>query len=391
MYEFPPGDAEWQLRDLARGLQALAPGLKVDFCNGFLKQYRAGGTSLIRVVNGAFVHTRALFQILFTDHDVVLVRSSPPLIQITVAIAAKLQGIPYWVWLMDAHPEIEQVKWAGIPGLGWLLGRVHHLNICCLKGAEMIVLPDQAMRERFAPLVGEEKIIVCPTWGNNSLQVNNVVPNSTDLPSHLGLRLAYIGNLGFAHDIPNICRFLNECSKRVQVELVFISAAVEAAERVRGGVNSLRVVVTIRPPVPFSGSPGLSAVIRELDFDYGIVSMSDEFAGLLSPSKFIGYLEGDLPIIYLGPPSTNAAQICDRFNAGIRVDLAEQDSHIGRVIDLIVSRDCPTIMRKGIAAALTHFAQYHGGYLAGEILQKGLSLRGLTGIASVKCKDAMGD
>lgn len=164
VFEFPPGDHEWQLRDLAKGLSARRPRLRIDFCTGPAGKYRPGGLHPRRLAGGFWVHLRAFFQIVTGRYDAVLVRSSPPLIPMTVAAACRLRRIPYWVWLMDAHPEIERELWEKIPVLGWLCGLLVRVNAGCLRRADIVVVLDEGMRRRLVPSLAQSRVIVCPTW-----------------------------------------------------------------------------------------------------------------------------------------------------------------------------------------------------------------------------------
>lgn len=376
VFEFPPGDSEWQLRDLACALNLQAPGTQINYCYGVYKAYRPGGMSPLRILNGLFVHVHALLRILVGRHNLVIVRSTPPLIQLTVAMAARLRGIRYWIWLMDAHPEIEQVRWGRVPGISWLLAGLHTLNVYCLSRAQIVVVPDPAMQMRFEASIGHEKIIVCSTWGNGAITA--MAPTSggaasvaSDTPNDATLKLAYIGNLGFAHDISLLCQFLSLCAGRRLVEIHFIGASAKSVDKFRLLLNNTRVAVILRPSVPFAMLP---SIIHEAGFDYGLVTMSDEFAGLLSPSKFIGYLVGRLPIIYLGPAKTNAAIVCDEYGAGMRLDATTLCVAEDKALDAVYSRTGADIMKERITAALAHFAQYNGDYLARAML-KHISMR----------------
>lgn len=165
VFEFPPGDHEWQNRDVADALLSQDPKLQIRFCHGWYARYRAGGRRWGRIANGLWVHLRALLQIVFGRSDAVLVRSTPPLIQITVALACRLRGIPYMIWLMDAHPEIEYAMWSSRPGLGCLLSLLVKLNAACLRGAQVVIVLDGSMRQRLVPTLPDDRVVVCPTWG----------------------------------------------------------------------------------------------------------------------------------------------------------------------------------------------------------------------------------
>lgn len=171
VFEFPPGDAEWQLRDLAEGLRRQQPGLQLSFCGGWIQKYTPGGLRPWRILNGLWVHLRAFFQILFGNYDTVLVRSAPPLIQMTVALTCWVRRIPYWVWLMDAHPEIEHELWSRVFAFGKALSVLKKLNTRCLEKAQIVIVLDEGMRQRLLPLMPTEHVIICPTWGKATATV----------------------------------------------------------------------------------------------------------------------------------------------------------------------------------------------------------------------------
>ena len=364
VFEFPPSEAEWQLRDLAAGLQARRPGLAISYCTGFAARYSPGGLHPLRIVNGFWVHLRAIGQILLGRYDAVLVRSAPPLIQMTVALACRLRGLPYWIWLMDAHPEIEQVLCQGKPVIAWVLGALCRLNRRGLRRAQLVVVLDQAMRRRLVPSVGADRVIVCPTWGREGL-AKIKVPEQIETGEGSALRLVYLGNFGLAHDLPLLCRLLEACAARRKVELVFIGTAARSIEPFKGFAAQHGIAVSLRPHVAFSELP---AFLPAMKFDYGIVTLNERFLGLLSPSKFIGYLAGGLPVIYLGPADTNAALVCDELGAGLRIGAGSFDSALGRdAIERIFNRESRRQMTQRVPNALAHFDRYNGEYLAGEI------------------------
>jgi hypothetical protein len=367
VFEFPPSDIEWQMRDLAGQLQTQSPGIRVRFCAGFLRAYRPGGLTLSRLLNGAWVHGRAFGQILCGSYDAVLVRSAPPLIQLTVAVACGLRRIRFWVWLMDAHPEIEQVLWRERAALSAVLEGLNRLNRRFLRRAEIVIVLDEAMRRRLVPDRAESRMIVCPTWGRELPPLVADEDRGVDGGPEV-LRLLYLGNLGFAHDLAALRRLLEVCVKRAPVELTFIGTPKSAIARIRDQSPGSRLKINELPHVPFVR---LATLLRTLTLDYGLVALQERFAGLVSPSKFIGYLIGGVPVLYLGPPETNTAVACDHCGAGLRVDSAllapENESRlIGRVFDLKSQAE----RRLAIPAAIAHFHAYDATFLAAQILER---------------------
>lgn len=367
VFEFPPSDSEWQVRDLTAGLRARRRGLVIEFCSGVISKYRPGGLSPMRVLNGLWVHVRTVAQILFGRHDVVIVRSAPPLIQMTVSAACRVRGTPYWVWLMDAHPEIEALRWGRIPGLGWLCRRLASLNARCLARAKIVVVLDEGMRRRLIPDMRVDRVIICPTWGSRRpVAIEGKFARRSERGRPRVLRLAYLGNLSMAHDLPLMDQLLQACAERVEVEVTFIGTS-EASIRAMADLTiGHRITLSTSPRIPFDE---LSIELPKRQIDYGIISLAEEFLGLLSPSKFSGYLVASLPIIYLGPAGTNAAIVCDELGAGIRLSRETlSGSGRARAINHIVNEIEHEKMREQTGHALRYLEKYDGDYLAGEIL-----------------------
>lgn len=64
--------------------------------------------------------------------------------------------------------------------------------------------------------------------------------------------------------------------------------------------------------------------------------MDDRLAGVLSPSKFSGYLSFGLPILNIGPSGTNADYACSNFKAGVSLNAV---SEIYGVAELLLNAE----------------------------------------------------
>ena len=363
IFEFPPGEHEWQLRDLAAGLSKANQSRDILFCCGFYKRYESGGLRPLRILNGVWVHLRSFFTILFGRFDHVIVRTSPPLIQMTVALVSRLRGVRYGVWLMDAHPELEDEIWAQVPVVGALCRLLVRLNKLCLAGAEFVVVLDEAMGRRLVPNHESNRIIICPTWGATRLGKSQ--PLATLMKHSQRLKFIYLGNLGAAHDVSAMCQLLSVCAKHGEVALTFIGTSPLAVDAVACELRGTDVHLESLPGIPFEQ---LDQLLPVHGFDFGIVTLKAALAGLLSPSKYIGYLVAGIPLIYLGPPSNNAAKVCDQFEAGLRLsssDFVEKQSEltVGKLKDLHLRLK----LRRNTAPVLQYFDQFDGEYLAAQI------------------------
>lgn len=182
------------------------------------------------------------------------------------------------------------------------------------------------------------------------------------------LRLAYLGNLGRAHDVPMLSDFLKACSQEVEVEIGFIGTTEAAIAPLRQLAPHHRFRLEIHPPIAFEK---LGDVLPTMKFHYGLVSFSNQFLGLLSPSKFSGYLAAGLPIIYLGAPGTNAAIVCERFGGGFRFDRSALTGEVWRTsLERILWQREASTLKANVELARKFFEQYDGDYLARQIVSR---------------------
>lgn len=181
------------------------------------------------------------------------------------------------------------------------------------------------------------------------------------------LRLVYLGNLGLAHDVRRLAEFLRRCAVVRPVSITFIGTGVESPAVLKTGVAGHAVAVAREPHLPFARVAG---ELRSRAFHYGVVTLDGRFVGLVSPSKYIGYLVAGVPVIYLGAAQTNTALVCDRFRAGVRIDPAcppqQESSLVAQVLDEKFQEQCA----RNTAAALEYFLRFDGAYLASQILEK---------------------
>jgi len=101
-----PGD-DWMMTSLVDSLKAARPGISARYVSGVFGTYSPGGLNLRRLVNLLWVYIQAPVSLVWRRPDIVIVRSSPPGIQVWAAWWASLRGTPVLCWLMDYHPEIE--------------------------------------------------------------------------------------------------------------------------------------------------------------------------------------------------------------------------------------------------------------------------------------------
>jgi hypothetical protein len=358
IFEYARPADDWMMRSLIESLQTKLPGLRATCIHGVFATYRPGGLRPKRLANLAWVYMCTAFHLTLLRPDAVLVRSSPPGIQIWTVWWAGLRGVPVICWLMDYHPEIEarQLERRGLNGIARLVRRIDARS---MRRFSAVVALDRSMsnvaRERAAGV----EVLEHPTWGGDAMLLTPVSyqPGNGRGPLHL----AYSGNLGAAHDLTTLGPLLERLVQRRPVELLVIGASPDGIERFRILGESMGVAIVNRPRVPFAE---LREIYNEARIDAGIVLLSDGFAGLLSPSKFSGYINFGVPIVYIGPPDTNAADVCTRFEGGFWLQNHASDSEIRNVVNSLLDEGQMEKAARGARTAAGHFATLNHESLA---------------------------
>jgi hypothetical protein len=351
VYEYARRTDDWMMSSLIESLGRKLPGLQGTYIHGIFTTYEPGGLRPRRLANLAAVYARVAWLLLFNRPDVVLVRTTPPGIQLWTVWWARFRRVPVFCWLMDYHPEMEarQLERRGYAGVARLLRR---LDAALMPRFAAIITLDRAMAVLARLRAGGVDVLEHPTWttsGPAALTPVDYQPGQSGGP----LRLAYSGNLGAAHDLSTLELLLGALVRQRPVWLYIIGASAEGEERFRRLAAKLALPVEYHPRVSFTA---LRELYHQWRIDAGVVLLANESAGLVSPSKFSGYINFGLPLVYLGPPDTNTAEVCTRFGGGFWIpDHAGADAVAVLAAALL---DGPQLARAavGARAAAAHFA-----------------------------------
>ena len=361
VFEFKPSK-DWMLGSLMEALRAREPGLQFRSVDGLFATYKPGGLRPERLINLLWIYLASPAYLVFSRYDAVLVRTSPPGVQVWVALWARLRRKPVICWLMDYHPEIE-ARILERRGWGALARPLRRLDAAAMRRFAVIVALDRAMarvaRER-APAVA---VLEHPTWGADGASPTDPVSHAPGSDSHV-LRIAYSGNLGKAHDLAPFARFLGLLVQRRKVEL-YAGASAEGNRRLEALGASLGIPVASR--TERLSWEALRALYTAQHIDLGVVLMSDDAAGLLSPSKFSGYINFGIPLLYFGPEETNAADVCVRFGGGFRLPNGAGEEAMAAVVDALLDPVRMGEAAAGALAAARHFARMNQVTLAAMV------------------------
>jgi hypothetical protein len=362
VFEFA-GEPDHMMHSLLENLRSMVPGLRVTLISGVFKKYRPGGLRPGRLLNLACVYLKVAVHLLFNRPDAVIVQSAPPGIQLWTVAWAAFGKAPVCCWLMDYHPEFEARALERLGHRG-LARPLRALDALLMPRFAAIITLDPAMTALVRSRAKDAFVLEHPTWVADSTAGVWRVSYS---PGGGGgpLRLAYSGNLGKAHDLRLLRRLLEAVGRRRTVRLFAIGGSKEGEFRFRELCSDIGVAIEFIPRVPqFSDLRGL---YERLKIDAGIVVLSEESAGLVSPSKFAGYINFGLPVVYLGPPGTNVATVCRRFQGGFWLRADSSSVEMDAVATGLLDERQMAAAAAGAHSAAKHFAGFSGRSLAGAL------------------------
>jgi hypothetical protein len=359
VYEFA-GQKEQMMHALVEALTERLPELRVSRVGGVFVDYRQGGLGPQRLANLIWVYFSTALHLLFCRPDAILVHTSPPGVHLWTVAWAAIGRVPVLCWLMDYHPEIEARAFEkrGLLRTARLLRRI---DASLMPRFSAIITLDPAMTAVVHQRAPEMEIVEHPTWTPGPSRAIRTIAHT---PGSAGgvLRLVYTGNLGLAHDLEPLSRLLATLQEHRPVRLLLIGTSPGGQARFRAMAQKVRVLVEARPRVPLFSD--LGAVYEEFRVDAGIVVLAKESAGLVSPSKFAGYIDFGLPVVYLGPPDTSSALVCNRFQGGFWIPSDESPGETERVASRLLDVRAMAAAADGARAAATHFQAFSGASLA---------------------------
>ena len=265
-----------------------------------------GRSLVVRALDDAFFLFGAGLRILFgrPRPDVIVAASSPPLLGLVAALAARVRRIPYALWTMDVYPEALQAEWpwARRPPIASILRAAARLQS---GQSALIVTLSEDMADRVRPHVRERSVVeVVPIWSD----VNDAAESTVSaLRAERGwnaedLVLMYSGNMGRGH---RIAEFL-EAARRLGPDgpiWAFVGGGSKRpeVEQFRRDHPEARLQT-----LPYTSDAALGASLRSANVH--LVSLSTKWQGLIVPSKLPAAFAVGRPVLFVGPVDSEVAR-----------------------------------------------------------------------------------
>ncbi len=258
----------------------------------------------------------ATFTLAFLDEvDLVVPLTTPPFLARVAATVAKMKRRRVALWLMDMYPDalaadrILDSRGVLYRALAWTMRTTY-------RACARIVVLDKYMQERLVSQgVDASRLRVCPNWQGAGLRADSS-DDRQRFRRDLGiadddLLVLYFGNLGLAHEVDTIVDVMDQLRADEKIKFAFIGGGTRTAQLRRALEQRNLDNVIIRPAVRKSE---IAVPLRAADI--GLVTMLDQWNGVLSPSKVYSIMAAGLPILYIGPERSEISDIIRDAGAG---------------------------------------------------------------------------
>jgi colanic acid biosynthesis glycosyl transferase WcaI len=259
--------------------------------------------------------------------DVIISLTTPPYIAWTAMVHRMLHPRTKIVlWNMDCYPDAAER--AGVLKKGGMASRfMRMMNRALFRRLDHLICLDQAMADLLLSQYGPRAprklpMTIIPNFEKASLFPADEQAAPWKEAAALGLAdkfvILYLGNTGVGHPFETVI----EAAKRLRgkpVLFLFVGggkrfAWLEEAKK-REGLENLILHGYVQKEL----TPSVMA-----NADCALITLADEMLGVMSPSKMHSNLANALPIVYVGPKTSNVDEAIERFGCG--VSLREGDA-----------------------------------------------------------------
>jgi colanic acid biosynthesis glycosyl transferase WcaI len=252
--------------------------------------------------------------------DVVVAKTDPPLLSVSVARTARACDAHLVNWLQDVFPETATALGIAVKP-AWFAGLLRNLRNASLRDAAWNVTIGSRMRDRLlAQGVAPKSIRVIPNWA--AVSEEPIAVGDSQLRTRLVLQdrfvVGYSGNLGRAHEFDTLlgaARLLSDTPRFVFLmigggaKLAALKQAVEAE-----GLDNFRFL-PLQAPEHLADSMAAA--------DVHVVSLLPELEGLIVPSKYYGVVAAARPVVFIGDADGEVARELRAGRCGLQLNVGD--------------------------------------------------------------------
>ena len=268
---------------------------------------------------GTFYLSAMLAVVRLPAQDVIISMTTPPYIALAgILHKVRRPRTRIILWNMDCYPEA--IERTGMVKTGGLVSRVMQgMNRLIFRQIDHLVCLDGAMESlvaQYKPKKHELPTTVIPNWERATLfDGQQPPPMQWDPATAAALRdrfvVLYLGNAGYGHEFATVIEAAS-LLKDEPVVFLFVGGGAMVRwidqQRSARGLDNIVVhdyVAKEQTPSVMSGA------------GCALITLEEQVAGVMSPSKLHANLAMGLPILYIGPRHSNVDEAISRFGCGV--------------------------------------------------------------------------
>jgi colanic acid biosynthesis glycosyl transferase WcaI len=293
--------------------------------------------------------------------DVVVAKTDPPLISVVAAVVTSLTRARLINWTQDLFPEVASAL--KVSGVGVVeLGLKYLRNRAFLAASQNIVI-GQCMADRLrAEGIPAQSIRIIHNWADG-MAIRPILHYDNPLRTEWNLQgkfvVGYSGNLGRAHEFQTILQAAEQFLDSPNIRFLFIGAGAELLSLQQEVASRGLPNVLFRPYQPRERlSYSLSVV------DLHLVSLRPALEGLIVPSKFYGIAAAGRPILFMGSPKGEIAEMLDKHHCGYTVGVGEVKQAVAVIARLASDEVECRRLGQAARAALEQYYDKRAAFLA---------------------------
>lgn len=264
--------------------------------------------------------------------DVIVVLTSPPYALATAVVHRMLHPQTRIVlWSHDVYPDAVEALGTIRPG-GLTSRALRAVMRALLRSVDHVVAMDTAMLERVLGASARDGVLpgtAIPSWEPVTLFPADLEPEPWDGYRDPDLDgrfvVLHLGNLGFGSRTDSIVEAAAALDDDGALFL-FVGGGARVEELTRAAARRGARNVRFHGYVPRERTPSVLAGAA-----CTLISLDDDWRGIMSPSKLNGSLAMGLPIVYVGPTGTNVDEAIERFGCGFSVRHDDPDGLIDAI------------------------------------------------------------
>lgn len=253
--------------------------------------------------------------------DIVVTMTDPPM-QILIGNAyARLKKARHIHWCQDLYPDLLPALGIRLPS--FLMRYLRRLSRRAMKQADRIIVIGRCMARYLVQTgLNLSELTLITNWPDREiLAPAKEAERMYDAQSRIfydekpRFRVLYAGSIGRSHPMKTIMDAVTRLNEtHPDIEFMFVGDDKGhdrlARQRDRLGLSNIRML-------PFQPPGRLRQMMESADAH--LVSLNDEAAGQMVPSKFYSAIAAGRPCLYIGPPDTEISQVVDYFHCGLNI------------------------------------------------------------------------